>query len=209
MSRWNLVTSPDTDIWDRIPSDGARRIAMAALETFADVGYRASSTRAIAERAGLSNAAVFFHYSTKEELLFAISRAGHEAVLEAVVNAVDEADGPRDRLRAFVGTAATWHAEHHMLARVIQYELNGLTAAHHAEVVDLRRRFEGNLRKEITAGVAAGLLATHHVEGTLTAILSLCIDVARWYRPERAGSPGSLGALYADLALLMLGAGAP
>jgi hypothetical protein len=36
------------------------------------------------------------------------------------------------------------------------------------------------------------------------ALLSLVVDVARWYRPEGPRSPDDIGALYADLALRMV-----
>jgi hypothetical protein len=35
-------------------------------------------------------------------------------------------------------------------------------------------------------------------------VLSLCIDVARWYQPGGKRSPEQIGDLYADLVLRML-----
>ena len=52
-------------------------------------------------------------------------------------------------------------------------------------------------------GVADGSFAVDDLPGTTLAVLSLSIDVARWYTPAR-GDPGSLGELYADLALRMV-----
>ena len=43
--------------------------------------------------------------------------------------------------------------------------------------------------------------------GTALALLSLVVDVARWYDPAGARSPEDVGALYADLALRMVTAG--
>jgi hypothetical protein len=37
-------------------------------------------------------------------------------------------------------------------------------------------------------------------------MLSLGIDLVRWYRLDGADSPGALGGFYADLALRMIGA---
>lgn len=36
-------------------------------------------------------------------------------------------------------------------------------------------------------------------------LLSLSIDVARWYQPGHGSTPGELGDLYAELALRMAG----
>jgi hypothetical protein len=44
------------------------------------------------------------------------------------------------------------------------------------------------------------------VHGTTLAVLSLCIDVARWFNVDGPRTPDEVGALYADLVLRMVGA---
>lgn len=44
------------------------------------------------------------------------------------------------------------------------------------------------------------------VPGTTLAVLSLCIDVARWFNTAGRRTPDEVGALYADLVLRMVGA---
>ena len=44
------------------------------------------------------------------------------------------------------------------------------------------------------------------VKGTTLAVLSLCIDVARWFTVDGPMTPDEVGALYADLVLRMVGA---
>lgn len=51
------------------------------MEAFAERGYHATTTRDIAGRAGMSPAALYIHYKTKEELLHRISRIGHDRAL--------------------------------------------------------------------------------------------------------------------------------
>jgi hypothetical protein len=55
-------------------------------------------------------------------------------------------------------------------------------------------------------GVADGSFQVDDLPGTTLAVLSLSIDVARWFDPARRGSPEKLGRLYADLALRMVSA---
>lgn len=43
------------------------------------------------------------------------------------------------------------------------------------------------------------------VPGTTLAVLSLCIDVARWFSAAGRRTPDEVGALYADLVLRMVG----
>ncbi len=64
-----------SDAWDDVVggSKAAARIRTAAIEEFAEHGYGGTTTRRIAARLGMSPAAMYPHYASKEELLFAIA----------------------------------------------------------------------------------------------------------------------------------------
>ncbi|WP_433270564.1 TetR/AcrR family transcriptional regulator [Actinosynnema sp. CS-041913] len=190
--------------WRDVSPPAARRMLVAAAAAFAGRGYHATTTRDIAAQAGMSPAAVYIHYRSKEDLLFQISRIGHASSL-AVLTSVTGTD-PAARMAAAVSAFASWHAEHHTTARVVQYELGALTPPHLTEVVELRRRIEAAVRGMVEDGVAAGVFEVPDVRGATLAVLSLCIDVARWYQPGGRRTPADIGSLYADLVLRMLGA---
>lgn len=190
--------------WQQITPDAARRLVIAAVEAFAERGYHATTTRDIAGRAGMSPAALYIHYKTKEELLYQISSVGHRLALKLLEDAVCGEGAPADRLAAAVRAFTRWHAEHHTTARVVQYELGALAEEHHAEIVDLRRRTDRVVRGIIREGVDAGDFVVPDLAGTTLAVMSLCIDVARWFGAERRRSPEELGELYADLVLRMV-----
>lgn len=200
-----------TGAGDLVPVEAARSaspVAHALLEAgvaeFARRGYHGTTTRNIAARAGLSPAALYVHFSSKEELLFAITRTAHELAHDVLAEAEASADDPVQRLRAVVSGLASFHAEHVEMARVGQYELPALTDAHRAEIAALRRRSTRLLRAPITDGVCDGAFVVSDVPGAALAVFSLCVDIARWYSPEGARTPESLGALYAELAVRML-----
>ncbi|MER6925669.1 TetR family transcriptional regulator, partial [Streptomyces spiralis] len=65
------------------------------------------------------------------------------------------------------------------------------------------------VRGIIEDGVAAGEFDVLDVQGTTLAVLSLCIDVARWFSVNGPRTPEEVGALYADLVLRMVGAKQP
>lgn len=185
----------------------AGRLLLAAVEAFAERGFHATTTRDIAGRAGMSPAALYIHYRTKEELLYQISVFGHQRAVQLLSAAAAGRGGAADRLAAAVSSFVRWHAEHHTRARVVQYELTALEPEHYAEIQALRRRTGEILRGILADGVAAGEFAVTGERGTARAILSLCIDVARWFDPAGSESPAELGELYAGLALRMAGAG--
>ncbi|WP_172448519.1 TetR/AcrR family transcriptional regulator [Caulobacter mirabilis] len=51
------------------PEEARRKIIEAAIAAFGETGFRGTSTELIAERAGYSQATVFFHFGTKPSLL--------------------------------------------------------------------------------------------------------------------------------------------
>ena len=76
------------------------------IELVADEGYRGASLAAIAKRAGISKAAVLYHFASKDALV----HAAHEHTLTELVAAVRRAlaatapvDGPAAYVRTMIG----------------------------------------------------------------------------------------------------------
>lgn len=192
--------------WGEVTPEAARKLLVAAVEAFAERGYHATTTRDIAGRAGMSPAALYIHYKTKEELLHRISRIGHDKALEVLSTAADTGSTPSERLAAAVSSFVRWHAGRHDTARVVQYELDALSGEHREEIVELRRRSDAVVRGILHEGVESGEFDVPDVPGTTVAVLSLCIDVARWFNTRGRRTPDEVGALYADLVLRMVSA---
>ena len=188
-----------------VPRNAQRDLLIAGLALFREHGYHGTSTRAVANAAGVSDAALYVHYRSKSALLLELEVAGHTAVLKAVEAAIAAAgDDPRRRLYAFVRAFTTWHAEHASLARVVQYELHALDEPGRAQVMALRRRTENLVAAELERGQTMGMFEIEDLETTRLVLLSLGIDVARWYRSGKSPEPEVLGARYAAIAQLLL-----
>ncbi|MDT0611357.1 TetR/AcrR family transcriptional regulator [Streptomyces lancefieldiae] len=199
----------DIEPWEEVTPDAARRLLVAAVEAFAERGYHATTTRDIAGRAGMSPAALYIHYKTKEELLHRISRIGHDRALGILRTASQGGGGATERLADAVSSFVRWHAGRRTTARVVQYELDALGPEARDEILALRRRVDAEVRGIIEDGVASGEFDVPDVHGTTLAVLSLCIDVARWFNVNGPRTPDEVGALYADLVLRMVGAEPP
>jgi AcrR family transcriptional regulator len=188
----------------------ARGLLTSAVRCFASNGYHATTTRDISTGVGLSSAALYVHFPSKELVLFEIVRVSHERALAYVQgSSIDEAPGAAGRLRALVARYTAWHAHHHVAARVAQYELGGLTAEHYAEVRELRHRTNEIFRAAVARGVEDGDFPPVDVNRVVRAMLSLSIDLIRWYRLDGSDSPEQLGGFYADLALRMVSSPEP
>ncbi|MFF3332115.1 TetR family transcriptional regulator [Streptomyces sp. NPDC002888] len=192
--------------WGEVTPDAARRLLIAAVEAFAERGYHATTTRDIAGRAGMSPAALYIHYKTKEELLHRISRIGHEKAVEILRTAARGEGNATERLADAVSSFVRWHAGGRTTARVVQYELESLGPDARSEILALRRQVDAEVRGIVEEGVRTGEFDVLDIHGTTLAVLSLCIDVARWFNVDGPRTPEEVGDLYADLVLRMVGA---
>ena len=187
--------------------DARTRLARAAVDAFATRGFHGTTTRDISTAAGMSPAALYVHHRSKEELLFELARVGHLRVLELVRDSVARSEDPLTQLGDLVEDFVRDHAVAHTGARVINYELAALTEEHRAEILAVRHDIDLVLRDVVDRGVATGVFSTPDPHMTSLAILSLGIDVARWYRDEGRWTPDQVAAHYRLLALRMVGAG--
>jgi AcrR family transcriptional regulator len=198
------------ELWAEGKSPVARGLLTSAVRCFASNGYHATTTRDISSGMGLSPAAMYVHFPSKEVVLFEIIRAAHVAVLEEIRRPPDEPDGDAaDGLRELVFRYTAWHATHHVAARVSQFELAGLSAEHYEEILRIRHETNDVFRQVIAAGVDDGSFGEVDVKRVTRALLSLSIDLVRWYRRDGSDSPEMLGRFNADLALRIVGADTP
>ncbi|MER7008496.1 helix-turn-helix domain-containing protein [Dactylosporangium sp. NPDC000555] len=93
------------------PRSGARRLPVgtareeildAAAELFAERGYAATSTRMIAEMVGVRQASLYYHFSTKEQILAELLESTVGPSLAYAERLAQEALSPADALHALV-----------------------------------------------------------------------------------------------------------
>lgn len=187
-------------LWDSHRGEVARSLLTSGVRCFASNGYHATTTRDITAAVGLSPGALYVHFPSKEHLLFEIIRTGHVRSLEILTEA--EADGnAASNLRSLVARFVAWHAHHHVAGRVSQYELAALAPEHYAEILQLRRQSTDIFRQAVIRGIGEETFAAVDVHRVVRAILSLGVDLVRWYRTGGPDSPEQLGEFYANLAL--------
>ncbi|MFZ2510019.1 MAG: TetR/AcrR family transcriptional regulator [Gordonia sp. (in: high G+C Gram-positive bacteria)] len=180
------------------------RLLHAAVESFAERGFHGTTTRDLAATAGMSPAAVYVHYPSKEHLLYELSVMGHRKTLAQL----DEHDNPglppADRLHRLIYAFALHHALDHTSARIVNYELASLSAEHLIEIRELRRQIVARVGTVVADGVASGAFRTTDPRAVNLAILSMNIDIARWYSESGSLTPDALAESYANLALRMV-----
>lgn len=197
------MTKTESEGTSRADATRARLLA-AAAEAFAERGFHGTTTRDIAGAAGMSPAAVYVHYKSKEQLLHQLSLEGHQRIIDVLAAVDDPSATPPERLAASMRAFTSHHASSHTSVRVVNYELEALTETHRAEIGALRREITRRIRTIVDAGVADGSFDTPDPRMATIAVLSSGIDIGRWYH-EGAITPERIGDFYADLALRAVG----
>ena len=188
-------------------SETGRRLLEAATAAFAAKGFHGTTTRDIATGAGVTPGAVYVHHRSKEELLFQISRHGHEATLDLLRSTLEQApDDPVAQLRALMFEFARWEAVHHTTARIVNYELQALSPEHLAEVMALRQDLRLLVRDLVERGQAAGVFTVSDAGLAVVTLISLCIDIARWFSDDGEWTAEQVAAGVSEAALRLVGA---
>jgi len=183
----------------------AARLLGAAAESFAERGFHGTTTREIAERAGLSSAALYVHFSSKEQLLFELGKQAHMSLLSLLTNATASSLAPAEQLDRVMGAFVDFHARHRDAARVANYEMVSLSRNHLSEIHRLRARIDEIFDTIIAAGELTGDFIVDDAGVARRAITSLGIDVARWYRPSTQQSLESFIIDYTKVGLRIVG----
>jgi AcrR family transcriptional regulator len=194
-----IIDRDPAELWAHVQPESTRRLLLAALDTIAALGFEGATTREIATRAQMSPAAVYVHYAAKLDLLQEIAEVAHQAAWDAVTEALDGVEGPTRRLRVFAEAFAAWHACNHTLGRVAHYELWSLPEERMELVRSLRRNFERIVRNELRRGIHEEGFHVVDLRGTTLAILSVGIDLVRWYSPEMGIGVEAIAHLHGEL----------
>ncbi|MFZ5623334.1 MAG: TetR/AcrR family transcriptional regulator [Gemmatimonadota bacterium] len=176
---------------DRLRRDAhltRQRLLGAALDLFTSVGYKATTTPEIAERAGIAEATIYRHFSGKEELLNEVYRSTQEWALGIVKGQeAQRAVSPLERLdwigRRFLDAAVT----HPGLMRMLLQQRED-------RVLDERslgaaREFREALTQIVAMGKSDGLVRPGPAElwtGVWLAVIAYGVEkvCAREWTPE-------------------------
>lgn len=188
----------------------ADRIRREAARLFVERGYAATTLKAIAAQSGITAGAVYWHFPSKEAILYSHLISSVDELIEEVRAAA--ADGtPIERLTAVART--------HVLVGLRQTDEGTIDANHgivqlarflgetEQRTISMRqRRHLRFVQKIIVDGMANGDFRAVDVTPTAFAVLTLCDFASVWYKPSGRLSADSVADLYADFVLHMVGA---
>jgi AcrR family transcriptional regulator len=178
------------------------RLFQVAAELFRAKGFAATTTREIADVAGIRKATLYHHIRRKEDLLYELCIAALDHINAVAHEVLSQEEAPAKKLRTMIEAhVATVLGERDQHAAMLT-ELRSLTPEARAEVLTRRKAYERRIDEVIQAAQEAGEMRCDVDSKDLRlALLNMLNWTIFWFRPEGEHSPEELGRLYADIFL--------
>ena len=192
--------------------DTKSRILDAAAHLFVDSGYESTTMKLIAKRVGITPGALYWHFPSKEAILFEFLEWWVAEIREFVEVAIGNGSSPLNRVRAFaraqvVAQLRVRSDQHGIAMYGVMHLADVLPEEQKQIIVEAQRRHVWLLREIITEGVADGTFRSSlDPTPTAFAILTMCDFVTVWYRLGGRLSVEDIGDVYSDLAAAMVSA---
>ncbi len=181
--------------------DRRQKILEASRRLFARYGYGGASISMIAAETGLTKAALYHHFSSKEAIYRASSRTGMDQLLDEVESAVSQAQGGvQTRLRAYMH-ASVMHYEKNQDSWMSGSALFWGAASDEAreQILEVRDAYEDLLKQIIRDGMSEGVFRSD-LEPRLSSkfLLSIINQLPKWYRSGGKYSATQIIDIYLD-----------
>lgn len=177
----------------RVPEEGDprerganRRDAMldTACELIYEKGYASASMRDIANAVGVTQAAMYYHFPNKEEMLFALIEGFNGKLLSVITTAMSATTDPIEGLRGTIREHILLGRSHFREFKLVTEDKRHLSESH-AEELRLHERRIFDLYRDRMAGI----IKARGITGRDPAIcafntLSMINYVFNWYRPD-------------------------
>ena len=180
------------------------RLLGTVAQLIAEKGYEAASMRDISEAMDVSPAGLYYHFKSKEDLLFQIQHRTFAVLLAQQEAALAMSGTAEERFRRLMHGHLAFFSSHPNELKVCTYEMESLKGEPFQQVEELRRRYH-----RLFSGVVAELMADHvpaeqkadrsrHASLFVYGMLNW---IFMWYDPSRHGTVEQIGEEMIDLAL--------
>jgi AcrR family transcriptional regulator len=180
----------------------------AAVRLFSANGYDQTSLQEIAEEAGLTKGALYYHFKSKEDVL----RRVHDDMIEEIIAdsrpVVEAGLTPAETLRELIHVHMRAIEMRGDSIRVFLRERRGFSAANWRDIKKHRDEIETMFVDVIAAGQRAGQFGLTSDPRLLAfGVLGMICWATEWFRPDRRPA-SEIADVFADMALCGLIAGA-
>ncbi len=171
-----------------------------AAELFAKNGYESTSTRNLATLLGMEKATLYYHLEGKEDLLYAICKSSIEQLVEDVNAAIRGIEDPGEQLQVWIQAHVVSLLRDHTQHATALAEVRALSRERLAEIIHMRKVYQGRIRSLIEAAQKAGRIRNDIAAKYLGLLLEGLLDrTVIWYRRSGELSPVEMAGMFCSL----------
>jgi AcrR family transcriptional regulator len=172
-----------------------------AARLFREKGYNGSTLRGLASRSGVKGGSIYHHFSSKQEILYAIMEYTMTNLINRLQLAIKDEDEPLEKLRK----AIIFHIEYHTgdmdETYVADAELRSLEDDNYRKIVQMRNDYEEIYRNILFEGKCAGKMHIENIKIASRAVLQMCTGISYWFDPCGEQSISEIAEGYVELFL--------
>lgn len=124
-------------------------ILKAASYVIARDGFEGASVRDVAARAKINLSGIYYYFTNKDELLYALQHHTFSTLHESLERRLQSCPKKEARLRAVIDNHFEFFVEHMDDLKVCVHEMETLSGKYYREVLNVRRRYYHLVRKVV------------------------------------------------------------
>lgn len=183
------------------------KILDAATALFTKKGFRSTTVRDIAAKAGMNSGSLYAHFSSKEEILYEIMLAETLRVVAAVREIVESDAAPEEKLLRALANHIEANASRRGVLRLHLFEWRELTGVRRAHLIESRNVYEGLWDRILKEGIDNGAFAVSDLKYARLLVLSAANWAPMWLNPRGPETPAEAAEHF--VALLIAGFSGP
>lgn len=167
-------------------------VVAAAGRLFAERGFHGTSMRDLGDELGLLGSSLYSHVESKEQLLVEVVQRGAD-LFQGLVDRVMGSDlEPDQKVAELVRGHVAIITGNQALSSTFLNEARFLPRASRRAIVDMRDRYEANVRDMIAAAIDGKVFREQDPALATIMVLSVLNALTRWYRPTGRRSAESI-----------------
>ena len=176
--------------------DAPRETILAHAATlFAENGFELTSLNDIARSVGVSKAAVYHYFSSKQALYEEIIVGLLDGLHEFVTEAIGAGGSAEERLALFMRAHATYFENNYTAFATLLHGVGGVGPKGGREI-EVRDRYEAVLRGLLRQGISDGRFQMEDVGIGAKGILAVINWMVRWYKPDGQKTAAEIADIY-------------
>lgn len=147
-------------------------------------GYAGMTMRQIAARLQIKAASLYYHFPSKQYILFDLMRATASELLEGLRRITQSDDGAEQQLDSAIRWHVLFHTQKREEAFVSHSELRSLEPENLKAILKLRHEYDRLFDSILQRGQREGVFEIEDVSVVRNSILTMCTATAGWFSPE-------------------------